>query len=376
MNSSFITATYQVPWSDNLAERAESIAIGMTIGSWHDLHPSRQVELQQFLGEVADIDHPTPNIGLFSIRYPVHNFKPTIASLLTVVFGRLSLDGQIRLVGLDLPEAFLQQFPGPSHGVPGLRAKFGIHHRPFVMSIFKRENGATLEEFEETFQQQIDGGVDWVKDDEFYFCDDPAPLLQRIAIAQNLLADRADRTGQLGFYAPNLTGTPREILDTAHRAFDAGAQAFLISPFVTGLDILVQLRREQIDVPFIAHPAFAGGQVAPHTWGVAPEILLGLLPRISGADSVLFPSPYGAAAISRSAALAIHHRLSESGPFPEVISGPSSGIHLGLVGQLVEDFGYDIVVNAESAIHGHPHGTTAGARTLMDAVLEVCQGDA
>lgn len=375
MKSSFITATYQVPWSDNLAERAEAIAIGMTLGSRHDLRPSRQVDLQQFLGEVGDIDRPMHNIGIFSIRYPIRNFKPTIASLLTVVFGRLSLDGPIRLVGLDLPEAFLAQFPGPSHGVPGLRAKFGIHHRPFVMSIFKRENGATLEEFEESFQQQIDGGVDWVKDAEIYFFDDPAPLLQRIAIARNLLADRADRTGQLGFYAPNLTGTPREILDTAHRAIDAGVQAFLISPFVMGLDILVELRREQIEVPFIAHPAFAGGLVAPHAWGVAPEILLGLLPRIAGADIVLFPSPYGTTATSRADALAIHHRLSEPGQFPEVISGPSSGIHLGLVEQLVEDFGYDIVVNADSAIHGHPLGTTAGARMLMDAVLEVCQGD-
>ena len=370
MNSSFVTATYQVPWSDNLAERALAIANSLAMSS------SRQDELPQWLGEIANIDRPAHDIGLFSIQYPVHNFKPTIASLLTVVFGRLSLEGQIRLVGLEVPEAFLQQFPGPSHGVPGLRAKFGIHHRPFVMSIFKQENGATLEEFQESFHQQIDGGVDWIKDDEIYFFDDPAPLLQRIAIANKLLANRADRTGQLGFYAPNLTGTPREIWDTAHRALDAGAQAFLITPFVTGLDVLVELRREHIDVPFIAHPAFSGGLVAPHAWGVAPEILLGLLPRIAGADIVLFPSPYGNAAISRPEALAVHHRLSAPGQFPEVISGPSSGIHLGLVGQLLEDFGYDIVVNAENAIHGHPHGITAGARMLMDAVMDVCQGNA
>ncbi|MHB1956533.1 MAG: 2,3-diketo-5-methylthiopentyl-1-phosphate enolase [Sulfobacillus sp.] len=376
MNNPVVVATYEVPWAENLAERAHSIAIGMTIGSWNDINPARQKSLLEFRGEVGDISRESQDVGRFSIKYPVRNLKPSIASLLTVVFGKLSLDGQIRLVNLELPDEYARQFPGPSHGVPGLRAKFGVHHRPFVMSIFKRENGATLEEFHEAFQQQIDGGVDWVKDDEIYFNDEQAPLLERIRLTRQILADRAQRTGQLGLYALNLTGTPAQMRDNAKRALEAGADSFLIAPFVTGLDILVELRREKIDVPFIAHPAFSGGIIGPHAWGVSPDILLGLLPRLAGADIVLFPSPYGSVAIARPDALAIHRRLQEPGRFPEVISGPSAGIHAGLVSQLIEDFGYDIVINAGSAVHSHPNGTTAGARVLMDAVLEVCHGNA
>ncbi len=369
-----ITATYEVPWSAHLAQRAESIAIGMTIGAWDDVHPLRQEELRGFRGEVGDITQVSSEIGRFRIHSPTQNIKPTIGSLLTVVFGKLSLDGAIRLVGLDLPQDFIQHFPGPALGLPGLRAKFGVHHRPFVMSIFKRENGARLDEFEQAFKQQIAGGVDWVKDDEIYFHDDHAPLVERIQVAGRLLNERQDQTGQPGLYAPNLVGTPKEMLSLAHRAVEHGAEGFLVSPYVAGLDVLIDLRRDGIEVPIIAHPAFVGGQVAPHGYGIAPDILLGQLPRLAGADIVLFPSPYGSVGMDRDLAQAVHHRHIEPARIPEVVSGPSAGIHAGLIPQLIEDFGYDIVVNAGSAIHGHPHGTEAGARVLMETVQEVCRG--
>ncbi len=367
-----ITATYEVPWSEHLMERAESIAIGMTIGAWDDVHPLRQKELRAFRGEVGFVTQVSAEVGRFSIHYPVQNIKPTIGSLLTVVFGKLSLDGAIRLVGLDLPAEFTQHFPGPALGLPGLRAKFGVHHRPFVMSIFKRENGARLDEFTEAFEQQLAGGVDWIKDDEIFFHDDNAPLFERIQVARKLLDERLERTGQKGFYAPNLVGTPKEILGTARAAVEQGADGFLVSPYVVGLDILIDLRREGIEVPIIAHPAFVGGTIAPHPYGIAPDILLGQLPRLAGADIVLFPSPYGSLGMNRNLALAVHQRHIEPSRVPEVVSGPSAGIHAGLIAQLIEDFGYDIVVNAGSAIHGHPHGTEAGARVLMDTVREVC----
>ncbi len=371
---SVITATYEVPWSDHLAKRAESIAVGMTIGAWDDVHPLRQKEMQSFRGEVGSITRISAEVGRFVIHYPVKNIQPTMGSLLTVVFGKVSLDGTIRLVALDLPEEFTHHFPGPALGLPGLRAKFAVYHRPFVMSIFKRENGIRLDEFTEAFEQQLAGGVDWIKDDEIFFHDDHAPLFERIPIARRLLDQRLDRTGQRGLYAPNLVGTPKQILDKARRAVELGAEGFLVSPFVVGLDVLMDLRKQGVEVPLIAHPAFVGGMIAPHGYGIAPDILLGQLPRLAGADIVLFPSPYGSVGMDRDLALAVHQHHVEPSPFPEVVSGPSTGIHAGLISQLIEDFGYDIVVNAGSAIHGHPRGTEAGARVLMDTVQEVCHG--
>lgn len=53
---------------------------------------------------------------------------------------------------------------------------------------------------------------------------------------------------------------------------------------------------------------------------------------------------------------------------------PSAGIHPGLVPVLYRDFGNDTIVNAGGGIHGHPRGSTAGARAFRAAISAVVQG--
>lgn len=370
----YVTARYRVPWDERLPDKAGAVAVGMTVGSWTDLPDSRKPHLRRYLGEVGEVFRDG-RAGFFEIRYPVDNVRPSVSSLLTVVFGKLSLDGAIRLERLDLPDTLVKAFPGPSHGIRGLREKLGIPSRPLVMSIFKSENGRSLKEFQSAFQEQIAGGVDLVKDDEIYMADDDAPLLDRVRAAREALSRREALTGQRGLYIPVLSGTPQEVLETAHHAVEAGAQGLLITAYTTGLDLLTDLRRSGIAVPIILHPAFAGGQVQSPDHGVHPRIFLGQLPRMVGADVVLYPSPYGSVAMNRVESLSVAEALREASRFPAVLPGPSAGIHLGILPELFRDFGPDIVINAGGAVHGHPEGTRAGAQVLADAARrfeEVC----
>lgn len=359
-------ARYRVPWQEHLAERAQAYAVGMTVGSWLDLPDTRRPHLRRFLGEVGSVARDG-DAGIFEIKYPIDNVRPSISSLLTVVFGKLSLDGPIRLEALHLPDALADLFPGPTWGIAGLRHMLGIPERPLVMSIFKSENGRSLTEFQEAFTEQIAGGVDLVKDDEIYMADHDAPLADRIAIAREALLRRESATGQKGLYVAALSGTPSEMLATAHQAQDAGAQGFLISAFTSGLDILVDMRRTGIRVPLIVHPAFAGGQVGSVDRGVHPRVLLGQLARLSGADIVLYPSPYGSVAMPRDESLAVADELRRPLRIPAALPGPSAGIHVGILPQLFRDFGRDVIVNAGGAVHGHPGGTRLGARVLSQA---------
>jgi 2,3-diketo-5-methylthiopentyl-1-phosphate enolase len=368
--TSFIEATYEVLSEPDLERRAQSVAVGMTVGSWIDVPQIRQPHLRAYLGEVAAVEQHGA-AGRFTIRYPVANVQPNVSTLMTVVFGKLSLDGTIRLVDLRLPSAYLGEFPGPLLGLAGLRQRLKAFSRPLVMSIFKSENGRTLEEFREALKDQLDGGVDLVKDDEIFMADAHCPLVERVQVARDLIADREQRTGQAGLYFANLTGTPIEIMDRAQRAQQQGAMGFLLTPYTQGLDVLIDLRRSGIVVPLIAHPAFSGGQIRPHGFGVAPSLFLGLLPRLAGADVVLYPSPYGSVALDREDALAVRDALvSSTGNIPISVPGPSAGVHVGMLPQLLQDFGPDLVVNAGGAVHGHPDGTTAGARALVDGVRQ------
>lgn len=360
-------ARYRVPWADSLEEKAEAIAVGMTVGSWIDLPDSRKPHLSRYRGEVGEIMR-AGDAGYFEIRYPVDNVRPAISSILTVAFGKLSLDGIIRLETLSLPESLVRQFPGPSLGITGLRQLLNISQRPLVMSIFKSENGRTLDEFKNALNEQLAGLVDIVKDDEIYMADDAAPLLDRIDVANDAIARREAETGQKGLYVPTLVGTPHQIVENAHLAVRRGAGGFLISAYTMGLDILIDLRRSGVTAPLFVHPAFSGGQISNSQYGIHPRIFLGQLPRIAGADVVLYPSPYGSVSMPREDSLAIAHALSEDSIFPAVLPGPSAGIHVGVLPQLFRDFGADVIVNAGGAIHGHPGGTRLGAQILSEAV--------
>ncbi len=362
----YITARYRIPWTEHITERAQAIAIGMTVGSWTDLPDSRKPHLRRYLGEVGEIRRDG-DVGLFDILYPLETVRDSISSLLTVIFGKLSLDGAIQLHGLTLPESFTRLFPGPPHGIKGMRLMLHAGQRPLVMSIFKSENGRTLAEFEDALYEQLLGGVDLVKDDEIFMADEDAPLLARIRAAHEACQLREAQTGQKGLYFPTLSGTPRQMLEHADKALEAGANGFLIAAYTTGLDVLVDLRRQGITVPIILHPAFVGGQINSGTHGVHPRILLGQLPRLAGADIVLYPSPYGSVAMPQEQSLEVANALREPSRLRSALPGPSAGIHAGILPQLFRDFGPDIVINAGGAIHGHPQGARHGARILADA---------
>jgi ribulose-bisphosphate carboxylase large chain len=58
----------------------------------------------------------------------------------------------------------------------------------------------------------------------------------------------------------------------------------------------------------------------------------------------------------------------EMGGLKPVLPVASGGLHPGLVPALVKFFGKDFVIQAGGGIHGHPNGTSAGAKAMRQAV--------
>lgn len=375
---SHLVATYRVPRRGDWQRRAENMAVGMTVGSWTDLPALEQERLAQYLGRVVREEVVSGDWADVAIAYPAANLPPQLSAVLTVAFGKLSfdgdsdgdgLDGGIRLVGLELPDVWLGALPGPQHGAQGIRTRLGVWDRPLLLSIFKSENGRTLREFADALAQQWRGGADVVKDDEIFFADGRAPLLDRIRVARDLAARRAAHSGRPApVYAANLTASGDRAVDQAQQALDAGAEAFLVSPYALGLDTLSALSQLSPHPILLAHPAFAGAFISAPAHGVAAAVALGVLWRAAGADIGIFPSPYGSVALPRAEALAVGRALAAPGLTRPVLPAPAAGVHPGMVPQLVADFGPDVVINAGGAIHGHPGGTEAGARAFRAAI--------
>ncbi|MBY0050685.1 2,3-diketo-5-methylthiopentyl-1-phosphate enolase [Brevibacillus agri] len=380
MSEQRILVTYLTQAKD-LNKKAAAIAVGMTVGSWTDLPAAKQAELAPYLGEAVSAT-PLETLengdvrGLITVSYPTRNFTSDIPSLLTGIFGKLSMDGKIKLVDIAFPDSFLQAFPGPKFGIDGLRGRLDAQNRPLLMSIFKSCLGLPFDDLKTQFKAQAQGGVDLVKDDEIFFADDRAPFFERIQAFKQIALETEAETGKPVLYAANLTGPINELNEKAKRAVEAGADCLLFNVLAFGFDALHRLAADpDVNVPIMAHPALAGAYYPSPDYGIATPLLLGTLMRIAGADLVLFPSPYGNVALDKTEALQLAHNLTT--PLEGVRRSfpvPSAGIHPGLVPQLYQDFGLDQIVNAGGGIHGHPGGATAGAKAFVDAIAAVTAG--
>ncbi|GIO83403.1 2,3-diketo-5-methylthiopentyl-1-phosphate enolase [Paenibacillus faecis] len=381
---SYCTATYRIydPKAD-FERKAQSIAIGMTVGTWTELPQIKQEEMRRHLGRVERIQVHEPETGSeteryadVSISYPDVNFTRDLPALLITVFGKISMDGKIKLLDLEFSDSFLSAFPGPKFGLNGVRDLLGVKDRPLLMSIFKSVVGYDLNGLKEQFLAQALGGVDLIKDDEILFENPLTPIDQRVRVCREA-AEEAERvTGKKLLYATNLTGPTSKLKEQALRAIDAGASALLFSVLPYGFDVLHELSSDpDITVPIAAHPSLAGALYPSPHYGIAASLLLGKLMRIAGADLVLFPSPYGSVVMPREENLAIRRELTAEGlPQRASFPVPSAGIHPGLVPRILDDFGTDVVVNAGGGIHGHPGGASAGGRAFLQAIDAAMNG--
>jgi 2,3-diketo-5-methylthiopentyl-1-phosphate enolase len=377
-----LTVTYRVHGDiSDLRKKAESIAVGLTVGSWTDLPESRKKEMEKHRGRVADIRVLPPAadgspVAEIEIAYPVINFTPTIPAILTCVFGKLSMDGRIKLMDIAFPDDYRKAFPGPRFGIDGVRDKLGVHDRPLLMSIFKTCTGLSPKQLAERAEEQALGGVDLIKEDEIFFSEDSAPFLERLDACLEALERARQKNGQNVLYAINLTGRADELFDKARAAVAAGANCFLLNVFAYGFDTLQRLVEDPaVGVPIVAHPAISGAMYPAPDYGIAARVLLGTLMRLAGADLVLFPSPYGSVAMPREDSVAVANALTVPfGGLRRAFPVPSAGIHPGHVPLIWRDFGRDVVINAGGGIHGHPRGATAGGQAFRVAIAAMCEG--
>jgi 2,3-diketo-5-methylthiopentyl-1-phosphate enolase len=384
MSASYTTATYRL-YDDkaDFHKKALGIAVGLTVGSWTELPEVAKQQMEKYLGQVVSVKEfeaeggvPGSRYGEITIAYPDLNFSRDLPALLVTVFGKLSMDGRIKLIDLQPSADFLSAFPGPKFGADGVRNLLGVHDRPLLMSIFKSVIGYDLDNLREQFLQQALGGVDLIKDDEILFENPLSPLEKRVAVCVDAAREAERTTGQKLIYFTNLTGPTSGLRANALKAIGAGASGILFNVLAYGFDALAELAADpEITVPIAAHPAMAGALYPSPHYGISAPLLLGKLMRIAGADLSLFPSPYGSVVMPKEENLAVRDALLDTGlPQKPALPVPSAGIHPGLVPLILSDFGSEVVINAGGGVHGHPGGAAAGGRAFRQAMEAVQTG--
>lgn len=362
MTKETITAVYVVKSNGrDVKKLAGDIAVGQTTGIWNELPGNLRLQVSKHLGEVISIEESTYT-STIKISFPVENFGCDVGALLTAVYGKISLAPKIKLEDIEFSESYLRYFRGPKYGICGIRDILEKKEVPLLMSIFKPCLGLTPLELGNMFYMQASAGIDLVKDDEILYDSDFSLTLKRLEACLKA----KEKAGSKTIYAINLTGQASEILDRAVKLEKNGAMCILFNYVVYGLPFLYALR-QTISIPIMVHPAFSGAMCMGSSSGLSEHLLLGKLPRILGADFVLYPSPYGSIAWEKSVTLNIQKELTSS--FYNIRSSwpvPSAGIKASMIRDMVLDFGNDVVINAGTSVWEHKDGGLTGAREFVE----------
>jgi ribulose-bisphosphate carboxylase large chain len=184
--------------------------------------------------------------GEVLISWPLENLGPSLPNLMATVAGNLFELKQfsgVKLLDLQLPDAFRRAYDGPQFGISGTRALSGVATLPLIGTIIKPSVGLTPEETASMVAELADGGIDFIKDDELQ-CDGPhCPFSDRAAAVMRVIDRHAQRTGKKVMYAFNVTGE----LDEMRRRHDLvqklGGTCIMVSVNGVGLAGVAGLRR-------------------------------------------------------------------------------------------------------------------------------------
>jgi len=281
MSQQEVLATYLIETPHSLEHAAAVIAGEQSSGTFVSV-PGETNELKERFGaQVRSVEAletvDTPSLpgskaprdnasatryrrGRITIAWPLHNFGPSIASLIATLAGNLyelqELSG-VRLEDLELPEAFARAYPGPGFGIEGTRRLAGVQGRPLIGTIVKPSIGLSTEALAKLVRELAQAGLDFIKDDELHADPPYAPFEQRVRAAMHEIERVADQTGKKTMYAFNISGDIDHMLRAHDLVKKLGGTCVMVNVNCVGLAALAHVRRH-CELPIHGHRAFFG----------------------------------------------------------------------------------------------------------------------
>jgi S-methyl-5-thioribulose 1-phosphate isomerase len=333
-----LTATYLIDSVPELIEsRAEALAIEQSVEC--PLEAIREQRIRdEIVARVASIEPAGAGRFRVAVEIAVETTGFETAQLINMIFGNASLWEHVQLVGLELPPKLLAHFPGPRHGVAGIRALLGAARRPLTSAAMKPQ-GMHVPELAAMCRTFALAGVDIVKDDHGIADQSYSPFVERVPACQVAIAEAVAATGKPAYYAPHLIGTPRALREHARVARDAGVRVVLVAPMLIGLPAFRDLVDEFPEFVYLAHPSFGGAA------RIAPALLFGRIFRLLGADAPIFVNYGGRFAYSRDecGALAAAARA-PWGALRPALPVPAGGMRLDRIDELLDFYGPDTML--------------------------------
>ena len=306
------------------------------------------------------------------LSWPIENLGASLPNLMSTIAGNLYELRQVsglRLQGLSLPPSFAAAYPGPAFGVEGTRRLAGVASGPLIGTIIKPSVGMSPEETATQVRELVDGGIDFIKDDELQADGPHCPFDARVRAVMRVVRDAAQRHGRQAMIAFNLTGD----LDQMRRRHDLvlaeGGTCVMASLNSVGVVGMVELRRHA-QLPIHAHRCGWGylSRSPALGWDYAPWQQIW---RLAGCDHLhvnglanKFSEP-DASVIA--AARAVQRPLFDHAPMVAMPVFSSGQTGLQAPGTYAALGNADLIHAAGGGILGHPGGIADGVAAFRQA---------
>lgn len=368
-------------------EAVGRIASESSTGTWTTLFkmPARMKKLQATAFGI--------NGNFVKIAYPLDlweqgNAPQLLSGIAGNIFGMKAIRN-LRLIDASLPLAYVKHFKGPHHGIEGVRKMMGVRGRPLTGAVPKPKVGFTAAEHAQIGFETWMGGFDFVKDDENLTSTSFNNFLERVKLLSKMREKAEKLTGEKKSAFVNITAETEEMKKRAKMLADYGWNYVMIDVVVAGTSSVMTLRDYCADLGLAihAHRAMHASFDRNPKHGMTMQFLAKIM-RLVGVTQIHAGTAVGKLVGEKSEVRAVADVLREKktkavenvlleqewGGIKSAFPVASGGLHPGLVPQVLDIYGNDIVLLVSGGIHGHPKGTRAGAKAAMQAIQATNEG--
>lgn len=364
----YIFVKYELDSAESVKKAAWDLAIGQSVGNpnvRNEWETDQLFENHSCLITMVDEENK-----LAEIAFPVDNTnwrEDGISHLLCQIMGgQTDIDHIIksRVIDIEIPEYVKAWFRGPQFGFKGYREYLNQYDKPLLGGIVKPKTGISPQTLLDMVKQMVEGGVDFIKEDEILSSPSFCPLWQRVPLITDYLAN----CGRKVAYHFCINSDPLYVLERAKYVAKHSTENLTLGVHVnvwSGLGVYNSIRK--LNLPLFIHYQKSGEKTFTHPknpFGISWPVLCELA-GLSGVDTIHAGMIGGYSSddpIMMEQAIA---NLNKYGTVPSL----SCGMHPGLVNHVTELFGsVDYMVTAGGSIHGHPDGTLAGAKAMRQAI--------
>jgi ribulose-bisphosphate carboxylase large chain len=364
----YFFATYDIESSTNLRDASWNIAIGQSVGNPNVRNEWETEELFEnhscmIIDEEKELTKK--NKGTVIIAFPIANIDfetDGISHLLCQLMGGhvdIDIIQKCRLIKLELPESATKHFLGPKFGISGIRKFTGQYDKPIFGSIVKPKIGITPKILLEMVKQMVDGGADFIKEDEIMSNPAICPLEERVDLIANYMAKQSRKV----VFCHTINCDPHVVVDRVKKVYELGGNGVHINVF-SGLGVYNSIRK--LDLPLYLHYQSSGAKVftdVNHRFSIAWTVMCQLA-SLMGVDTIQTGMIGGYSNDDTADILECIRILRAGNSLPAL----SCGMHPGLVNWVTEQVGNDYLANVGGAVHGHSRGTLSGAKAMRQAI--------